>query len=194
MSEPVIILDPGEERAQQIARALSSRTAGKILENLSGGPRSLSDIAEDLQIPLTKIKYHITNLLEAGILEITEERYSVKGRRIKIYGLKPQVLVVAPKMVNLRALLLQYSSVFGIFLSITLVLAGIRSYYLSSLQPRLLGGGSLESAPPIPTMSGPLQNLLTDSSFILLFFIGGCIVVACLIIRELLIGWSDSKI
>lgn len=136
MSEPVIILEPGEKRAQQIARALSSRTAGKILDLLSDGPRPLSYIAEQLEIPLPQVKYHVDNLLDVGILEVTEEKYSVKGRRVKIYGLKHQVLVVAPKMVNLKAMLLKYSSVFGLFLLATLAIAAIRGYFLSLSPPR----------------------------------------------------------
>ena len=191
MSEPVIVLDPGEERAQLIARALSSKTAGKILESLSDGPRPLSDIAENLSIPIPKAKYHITNLLDAGILEITAERYSVKGRRVKIYGLKQQVLVVAPRKVDLRAMLFQYSSVFALFLSATLVLATIRAYYLSRLPEPLLGGGSLEPAPP-PSLPVPsLGTLGGDPAVILMFLLGGCLVIAALVTRELLRARAD---
>ena len=188
MSEPVIVLDPGEERAQLIARALSSRTAGKILESLSDGPRPLADIAENLSIPIPKAKYHITNLLDAGILEITAERYSVKGRRVKIYGLKQQVLVVAPRKVDLRAMLFQYSSVFALFLSATLVLGTIRAYYLSHLPEPVLGGGSLEPAPPLSLPFDPLGAVVGYPAFILMFILGGCLVVAALVTRDLILA------
>ena len=187
MSEPVIVLDPGEERAQLIARALSSRTAGKILESLSDGPRPLADIAENLSIPIPKAKYHVTNLLDAGILEITAERYSVKGRRVKIYGLKQQVLVVAPRKVDLRAMLFQYSSVFALFLSATLILGTVRAYYLSHLPEPVLGGGSLEPASPsLPFPS--LGAVVGYPSFILMFILGGCLVVAALVTRDLILA------
>lgn len=192
MSEPVIVLDPGEERAQLIARALSSRTAGRILESLSDGPRPLSDIAENLSIPLPKAKYHITNLLEAGILEITAERYSVKGRRVKVYGLKQQVLVVAPRKVDLKAMLFQYSSVFTLLLSATLVLGIIRAYYLSHLPEPLLGGGSLEPASPVPLPVPPLETLVGYPAFILMFLLGGCLVVAVLVISDCILARKGS--
>ncbi|MCU0632101.1 MAG: helix-turn-helix domain-containing protein [Methanolinea sp.] len=185
MTEPVIILEPGDERAQHIARALSSRTAGKILDILSDGPRPLSFIAEQLSIPLTQVKYHVDNLLDVGILEVTEEKYSVKGRRVKIYGLKHQVLVVAPKMVNLKAMLLKYSSVFGLFLLVTLALTAIRDHFLILQQPPLLGGGSLDLVPEQPLVSSIMENVGSESTIVLLFCAGGCVAIAAALIAEL---------
>lgn len=192
MSDPVIILEPGEKRAQQIARALSSRTAGKILDLLSDGPRPLSTIAEQLEIPLPQVKYHVDNLLDAGILEVTEEKYSVKGRRVKIYGLKHQVLVVAPKMVNLKAMLLKYSSVFGLFLLATLTIAAIRGCFLSLSPPLLLGGGSPEPAPMPEPVFATLESIASDPAITLLFFAGGCLVLFAGLIAEVYLTRGKS--
>lgn len=186
MTEQVIILEPGDERAQQIARALSSRTAGKILDILSDGPRPTSSIAQRLDIPLTQVKYHVDNLLEAGILEVAEERYSVKGRRVKIYGLKHQVLVVAPRMVNLKAMLYRYASVFGLFLLATLVLAMIGGYYRGVQSPPLLGGGGLGEAPGPSPASSLLLDIVSDPAMLPLFIGGGCVAIAAALIVDML--------
>lgn len=96
-----IFLEPGDEKTQNIVRAISHPTAGVVVQTLSSeGPLSLSDIADRLKISLNAAKYHITNLLKAGILEISRTRYSVKGKQIKIYTLKNQVFLVSPTVTS----------------------------------------------------------------------------------------------
>ncbi|MDO9326211.1 MAG: helix-turn-helix domain-containing protein, partial [Methanoregula sp.] len=114
MAEDVVLLEPGDERAQKIAKAMGSQMASDILKLLSEGPKSLSDITERLAIPMTTAKYHVENLLDAGLLNVAETKYSVKGREIKLYSLTNQLLIVAPRHSNVRSLLLKYASLFGI--------------------------------------------------------------------------------
>ena len=114
MSEEVIILSPGDTRAQKIAKAISSGTANDILHLLGDGQQSATDITGTLDLPMSTVKYHLDNLLDAGLVEVVENKYSVKGREIKIYALRDQLLIVAPKMQNVRSLLLKYASLFAI--------------------------------------------------------------------------------
>lgn len=96
-----VFLDPGDAKTQNIVRAISHKTAGCVVQILSTeGPLSLSVIAERLKISLNAAKYHIANLMNAGILEITRTRYSVKGKQVKIYGLKKQVFLVSPAVTS----------------------------------------------------------------------------------------------
>jgi len=125
MADSVLILEPGDERAQKIAKAMSSQTANDILNFLREGQQSQTEITERLAIPLTTAQYHIENLLDAGLISVAATRYSVKGREIKYYALTNQLLIVAPKRADVRSLLLKYASLFGIVifgsLAITLV-------------------------------------------------------------------------
>ncbi|MDO8872550.1 MAG: helix-turn-helix domain-containing protein [Methanoregula sp.] len=114
MDENVIFLEPGDERAQKIAKAMGSQTASDILQLLSDGQKSLTDITERLAIPMTTAKYHVENLLDAGLISVAETKYSVKGREVKLYSLTNQLLIVAPRQSNVRSLLLKYASLFGI--------------------------------------------------------------------------------
>jgi len=99
--ERAIFLEPGDEKTQNIVRAISHKTAGVVVQVLSSeGPLSLSDIADRLNISLNAAKYHIANLMKAGILEIARTRYSVKGKQIKIYRLKNQVFLVSPTVTS----------------------------------------------------------------------------------------------
>ncbi|MCX6684362.1 MAG: helix-turn-helix domain-containing protein, partial [Methanoregula sp.] len=69
MADNVILLEPGDERAQKIAKAMSSQMASDILQLLAESPQSLTGITERLTIPLTTAKYHTENLLDAGLIQ-----------------------------------------------------------------------------------------------------------------------------
>jgi DNA-binding transcriptional ArsR family regulator len=134
MADNVVFLEPGDERAQKIAKAMGSQTASDILQILGEGPRSLTDITERLNIPMNTAKYHIENLLDAGLIAVEQTKYSIKGREVKIYTLTNQLLVVAPRQSNVRSLLLKYASLFGI--------VAVGSVLISAISP-LFGSGSL---------------------------------------------------
>jgi DNA-binding transcriptional ArsR family regulator len=114
MADNVVILEPGDERTQKISKAMASQTASDILQLLADNKKSLTEITDRLAIPLTTAKYHIENLLDAGLITVAETKYSVKGREIKIYAVTNQLLIVAPRQSNVRSLLLKYATLFGI--------------------------------------------------------------------------------
>jgi DNA-binding transcriptional ArsR family regulator len=134
MPDNVVFLEPGDERSQKIAKAMGSQTANDILQILGEGPKSLSDITEQLNIPMNTAKYHVENLLDAGLIGVEQTKYSIKGREVKIYTLTNQLLVVAPRQVNARSLLLKYASLFGIVALATVII---------SLLPAFFGTGSM---------------------------------------------------
>jgi len=113
-----VFLEPGDEKTQNIVRAISHKTAGIVVQVLSAeGPLSLSAIADRLEISLNAAKYHIANLMKAGILEISKTRYSVKGKKVKIYCLKNQVFLVSPTVtstVQLKKALVKHRSELGV--------------------------------------------------------------------------------
>lgn len=142
MADNVVILEPGDERAQKISKAMGSQTASDILQILAENQKSLTEITERLSIPLTTAKYHIENLLEAGLISVAETRYSVKGREIKIYSLTNQLLIVAPRTSNVRSLLLKYASLFCIVILGTLAVSVLSPLFLQDI----ISGGSVNSA------------------------------------------------
>jgi DNA-binding transcriptional ArsR family regulator len=143
MADNVIILEPGDERAQKISKAMASQTASDILQLLAENKKSLTEITDRLAIPLTTAKYHIENLLEAGLITVAEIKYSVKGREIKIYAITNQLLIVAPRQSNVRSLLLKYASLFGIVLFGSLVIAVLSPI----LGQGITAGSSMNGAP-----------------------------------------------
>ncbi len=127
MAETVIVLEPGEEKATKIAKAMASQTASDILKFIGEGPKTSTEISEHLTLPMNTAKYHIENLLDAGLISVSATKYSVKGREVKVYSLTNQLLIVAPRQSNVHSLLLKYASLFGI------VVFG--SFFISFLLP-----------------------------------------------------------
>jgi DNA-binding transcriptional ArsR family regulator len=147
MADNVVFMEPGDERAQKIAKAMGSQTASDILQILGEGPKSLSDITDRLNIPMNTAKYHIENLLDAGLVAVAETKYSVKGREVKIYTLANKLLIVAPRRADARSLLLKYATLFGIVALGTVVI----SVFTSLFGPGSMMKGSANSlnvAPP----------------------------------------------
>ncbi|HNQ28680.1 MAG TPA: helix-turn-helix domain-containing protein [Methanolinea sp.] len=193
----VVVLQPGDERAQKIGKAIASQAANDILHALQERPKTAGDLASTLAMPMGTVKYHIENLLDAGLLEIRETRYSVKGREIKVYGLKDQLLIVAPRVQNIRSLLLKYATLFGI-----IILASVAAYAMLPIlsAPPGMGGEDVAKfqgersvgimAEPAPSAVAPVQGLALDP--VLAFFLGGCLVIILLIIYEVAV-WRRLK-
>ncbi|MDE4907440.1 helix-turn-helix domain-containing protein [Methanogenium marinum] len=120
--EGVLVLEPGDERAKKIGKAMASNTASDVLSTLSEDELTLSELSERLGQPITTLKYQIENLLDAGLVDIVRTRYSEKGRVVKVYGVRQQVVIMSPGKGNLRDLLLKYTSLFALIICATLVL------------------------------------------------------------------------
>lgn len=162
MTEEVILLEPGDERAQKIAKAIASPTAGDILQSLKDGPKTSTDLTDLLHLPMSTVKYHIENLLDAGIVEVSETRYSVKGREVKVYTLRDQLLIVAPRMMSIRSLLLKYASIFGVILLATLVVIAMTPLFSQPSPPGQYTGGGVPVT-PVPTASVSPADMQKES-------------------------------
>jgi DNA-binding transcriptional ArsR family regulator len=199
MTEEVIVLEPGDERAQKIGKAMASPMANEILNLLSGGPKTASDLTGLLNIPMGTLKYHIENLLEAGIVEIAETRYSVKGREVKVYALRDQLLIVAPRMTNIRSILLKYASLFVVVIVASMAMLAILPFFEPGLPglpvaaPAAFhenggGGGAGDTGEAgilaERTAGGMDDSLPAAAAPVLAFFMGGCMVLLILFLYE----------
>ena len=190
MTEEVIVLEPGDERAQKIGKAIGSPTANEILHILAEGPKSATDLTEVLDIPMGTLKYHIENLLDAGLIEITETRYSVKGREVKVYALRDQLLIVAPKVTSIRSILLKYASLFAI-----VIVASMAMFAILPLLPNAPpgpgsptfqtdggGGAGMIAEKAVPADTG--WSVPSPAAPVLAFFMGGSLVLLILLLYE----------
>ncbi|MDD1694581.1 MAG: helix-turn-helix domain-containing protein [Methanoregula sp.] len=189
MTQEVIFLEPGEEKAQNIVKAMSHQNAGEVVQLLSTeGPLRLSDIAERLDISLNAAKYHIENLMTAGILEISNTRYSVKGKKVKIYRLKNQVFIVAPRMnsiAEVRSALMKYSAALALFVGVFFI-ALVQPFFTMPAVPLQLSG-SIRPGSTVPAA------VLTDNSIIPALIIAAAVTLLVLIGYELHTLWKNRN-
>lgn len=178
--EGVVVLDPTDERAQKVGKAIASPLASDILERFSQGPMTLSSVSETLHVPINTAKYHIDNLLDADLLEVVNTKYSVKGREVKVYGLKNQILIVAPRRMDIKSVLMQYAPALSIIGAISVVLAILQPILtIPGAEPKLLGA----PAPSVPMDTGVVPEMAPMLSMypleaVIAFFLGGCLIVA----------------
>ncbi|WP_292517808.1 helix-turn-helix domain-containing protein [Methanoculleus sp.] len=196
MVDDVVVVQPGDERAQKIARAMASQTANAVIQAFGGGPLTSSEVARRMKIPITTATYHIENLLDAGVLEVMETRWSEKGRVVKVYGLANQVLIIAPPVSDLQAVLKKYATLFAIAIFATLSLA--------TFLPVVMPG--FPNVPPEPVatgVSGEEVVVLRTPAFdgagglpvhdlVMGFFFGACAVLLALLIYEVYYWWRTS--
>jgi DNA-binding transcriptional ArsR family regulator len=88
----VIGLD--SEEADDALAALSSGTARRILRVLHEDPDSPASIADRVDTSLQNVQYHLSNLGDAGLVEVVDTVYSEKGREMKVYAPADRPLVV----------------------------------------------------------------------------------------------------
>lgn len=202
MTEEVVVLEPGDERAKKIGKAMASPVANGILQNLSDGPKTASDLTGILDVPMGTLKYHIENLLDAGLIEIRETRYSVKGREVKVYALRDQLLIVAPKVTSIRSILVRYTSLFAIVAIASMAMFAILPLFLQGtpgaetgsapatlqVDDRGGGGGILTEK----ASAGPAPSLPWYASPVLAFFLGGSLVLLVLFLYEAYLWQKDS--
>jgi DNA-binding transcriptional ArsR family regulator len=200
MAEQVIVLEPGGEKAQKVAKAMASQTACDILRFIGEGQKTSTEISEHLSIPMNTAKYHIENLLDAGLIYISATKYRVKGREVKVYSITNQLLIVAPSQLNVRLILVKYASLFGMVLFGSLVLAILLPI------PGITGSSlayGMSAAPRAPSQEVGIEYAKSASDAIaytpptaldpvVAFFLGGALVIVVLVLYELYL-WKKLK-
>ncbi|HDS46294.1 MAG TPA: ArsR family transcriptional regulator [Methanomicrobia archaeon] len=94
--EKLLILPLNDKNSKLISQVISNDTARAILETISDAPRSTTEIAEKLGIPLTTVQYNLEKLAEAGLVKVARTRYSRKMKPVKLYAPQRKYVVIAP--------------------------------------------------------------------------------------------------
>lgn len=192
-ADGVVVIQPGGERAQKIARAMASQTANEVIQAFNGGPKTSSEVARQMGIPITTATYHIDNLLDAGLIEVAETRWSEKGREVKVYGLANQVLIIAPPESDLRSMLKKYATLFGIIVLASLGLWAI----LPSVLPAPPAGAGISpvGSDEVSVFRMPLTGTAGTPpvhDLVMAFFSGACVVLLALLVYEVYYWWRTS--
>ena len=193
--EKVLILPLGEE-SKKITRTLSNDSARQVLELLTDKAMSASEIARELDTPLTTVKYNLNSLIESGLITIKQTKWSAKGRKIKIYAPAHKLIVVVPDKTDRKSVVDILRRYLGVLLGAAVVSGIIEVWhYRPSLRgapsavmdaEETAGTGIPMPAPtPIPKMgmdmpSIDLSQMLGNHPGVWFFF--GCIFVVVLLV------------
>jgi DNA-binding transcriptional ArsR family regulator len=132
--EKVLILPLGEE-SKKVTKVLSNDSARQVLELLADNPMSASDIAEELEIPLTTTKYNLDALIDSGLIKVKETKWSVKGRKIKIYAPMRKLIVVVPDKTDKKSV----ADILQKYLAVLLGATGLSAIIEWLYQPAYVG-------------------------------------------------------
>lgn len=91
-----VLILPVNGESRKITQILSNETSLKILELLGEKSMSASNIAEELNLPLTTVKYNLDSLVESDLIKVKQIKWSQKGRQVKIYESVKKVIVLVP--------------------------------------------------------------------------------------------------
>lgn len=171
-----------DEESEQLINSLSSETARSLLTALHDSPATASELSETVDTSLQNIRHHLTNLQDAGLVQVADTRYSVKGREMNVYAPTDDSLVVCVGREDDRSTFLD---------SLKRLLGTVALLGLTSLLVQFAFGtgvvdlGGPSTAPRVGDSvggaAGPLLGLLPPGAA---FLAGGLLVLAVVIAWE----------
>ncbi|MHC1756001.1 MAG: ArsR/SmtB family transcription factor [Methanosarcina sp.] len=113
-----VLVLPVNGDSRKLTQILSNETSLKILELLGKKSMSATNIAEELNLPLTTVKYNLDSLVESDLIKVKQIKWSQKGRQIKIYEPVEKLIVLVPSRssmdkLSIISLLQKYIGVIG---------------------------------------------------------------------------------
>ncbi|MEM3405434.1 MAG: winged helix-turn-helix domain-containing protein [Candidatus Pacearchaeota archaeon] len=127
MSESTYLLaDLNDEQAEILGNVIANKTSRKILNLLSKRDLAISDIAKELNLPISTISYNIKKLSESNLVKIKDYYWSEKGNKMPIYSLTKKLILISPekkkiKRKKIRDLISVFFISFGISVAIKLI-------------------------------------------------------------------------
>ena len=95
--ESFLLVSLNEDKAKDLAQAVSNDTCRKILDYLTEHEASESEIANILKVPISTVHYNLQQLIKGGLVVVEEFHYSEKGKEVNHYKLANKYIIIAPK-------------------------------------------------------------------------------------------------
>lgn len=160
------------EDAGDLISSLSSDTARSILVELHDEAGTASELAEAVDTSVQNVRHHLDGLQEAGLVEVTEMRYSPKGREMDVYAPvdEPMVVFVGRQDGNASFVdsLKRFFGAIGV-----LGLASLAIQWVVESQVAAAGGGGITRSPD--SVGGTLATTGVPPGA--LFFGGGALIL-----------------
>ena len=95
--EKFLLVSLNEDKAKKLAQIISNDTCRKIIDLLTEGEATETELAKKLKIAISTIHYNISHLIKAELVIVDEFHYSKKGKEINHYKLANKYIIIAPK-------------------------------------------------------------------------------------------------
>jgi DNA-binding transcriptional ArsR family regulator len=178
------VLDVDGDEADRAFEALSSETARTVLGVLYEEPSTPTEVREEVGTSLQNVHYHLDKLEDAGLIEPAGTGYSETGNEMTVYGPASEAVVLFAGRESARSRLSDVlARVLGLYvvLAVATIALAVAVDYLEGGFQRATGGDgggavamSTEAAPTAGAAGGPALG----PEPALLFFLGGCVVLA----------------
>ncbi|MBI2658887.1 helix-turn-helix domain-containing protein [Candidatus Woesearchaeota archaeon] len=86
-----------EDKAKKLAQVVSNESCRKILDYLAEKESTETELAKNLQLPISTVHYNLKQLVDAGLVSSEEFHYSKKGKEVSHYKLANKYIIIAPK-------------------------------------------------------------------------------------------------
>ena len=138
-------IDINDERAKELAQILMNEKAIAILHLIEETPMSISEIAKELNLPISTVSYHIDKMMRVGLAEIAGKKYGKRLQEVKLYRAADRPILLVPRKSIHKVHKKTFS--FEKLHVISLGLAGVVSVLVYRTSSALLG------TPPVKTVS-----------------------------------------
>ena len=166
-----------DEKARKLANVISSDTARKLLDALTSGSQTETELSKKLGLPLSTIHYNLKLLVEGGLVDSSEYHYSSRGREVAHYSLARKYIIIAPK--SDEKLFSRFKNILPA--AILTLSVGIAAWIWEKTRISAPEIADLEIAAPQAVMmktSGAIQP--AEPSTIAWFFYGFIVFLVCL--------------
>ncbi|MBU7029463.1 MAG: helix-turn-helix transcriptional regulator, partial [Theionarchaea archaeon] len=133
LEEVLDIFRTDEEKAKLLAMQIANDRGREVMECIfRGNPKSASEIARELNVPLPTVMFHVERFLEIGIIKIVKTRMSKKLREIKYYGPAKRAILIIPyqkeETMSYIADAVKSSVITPLTAALVIVISGIAGY------------------------------------------------------------------
>ncbi|MFB6131659.1 MAG: ArsR/SmtB family transcription factor [Salinigranum sp.] len=165
-----------DEDAADLIGSLSSGTSRAVLTALHDEPSTASELSDRVETSIQNVRHHLNNLQEAGLVRVSDTRYSVKGREMNVYAPTDDPLVVCVgREADKEGFLESLRRLVGAVAALVLVSLAVQWAFGAAVS-KLSGPGVAPRVPDsVAPAAGPVLGLLPPGAA---FFAGGLLVLA----------------
>ena len=173
VTEKIEIFSTDDEKIKSIGELLSNDASREILQLLFKKELTANQIAQETEVSLQLVKYHLNKMQDMGIVKVSKIGKNVKAQDMKYYKATKFAVVVVPSAVSDRAKesKLLVRSFKTIYRFTAIVVAGIAAWFTSSsFQPAHFSAGpsaNQKTTTPPPSAGSPGSMLEGEGAYTL---------------------------